>query len=166
MNLDHDFFQISKLKWRPKKKESFFPGIQVKTKKLIQTSSSAQMQTRVKLLGGYIPHPPRVSAPLRVPPKWGLCPKESNRHGATGAQFEAWDPQNTGHFPELVGKNLFFCRFCSEDLCLFSPQNPRNFAHASWWKPLLFSLHSRQTFCAPQKYPSPVLLLWCRAWHH
>ena len=32
--------------------QDFFPRIQVKTKKLLQTSSSAQMQTRVKLLGG------------------------------------------------------------------------------------------------------------------
>ena len=34
------------------KMEEFFPRIQVKTKTLLQTSSSAQMQTRVKLLGG------------------------------------------------------------------------------------------------------------------
>ena len=46
--------------------EKFFPQIQVKTKKLLQRSSSAQMHTRVKLLGGcsqiieedISPHPP------------------------------------------------------------------------------------------------------------
>ena len=81
MNLDHNFFQVSKLSEDQQKKrsspkmEDFFPRIQVKT--------CAQMQTRVKLLGGdadvdhaqiiggiqsnywggYIP---RVSAPLFV----------------------------------------------------------------------------------------------------
>ena len=52
--------------------EHFFPRIQVKTKKLLQTALSAQMQTIVKLLGGcsqiiwgdIFPHSPSVSAPL------------------------------------------------------------------------------------------------------
>ena len=60
--------------------KDFFPWIQVKTKKLLQTSFSAQMQARVKLLGGmqsnygriYPPMPPRVSAPLEQ------CTKKSN----------------------------------------------------------------------------------------
>ena len=57
MNLDHDFFQVSKLGEDQKKKiftknGRFYPRIQVETKKLLQTSSSAQMHTRVKLLGG------------------------------------------------------------------------------------------------------------------
>ena len=69
MNLDHDFFQASKLsedqiKGLHQNWKSFYPQIQVKTKKLLQTSSSAQMQTRVKLLGGYIPPSPRVSTSL------------------------------------------------------------------------------------------------------
>ena len=49
MNLDHNFIQVSKLSEDQKKRSSpnlnnFFPRIQVKT--------SAQIQTRVKLLGG------------------------------------------------------------------------------------------------------------------
>ena len=51
--------------------ENFFPQIQVKTKKLLQRSSSAQMHTRVKLLGGcsqiieedISPHPPPPPPP-------------------------------------------------------------------------------------------------------
>ena len=85
MNLDHDIFQVSKLSreeqknWKKRsspKIEEFCPRIQVKTKKPIQTSSSAQTQPRVKvlggmqmytivnLLGGIYPH--RVSAPLVI----------------------------------------------------------------------------------------------------
>ena len=46
MNLDHDFFQASKLsedqiKGLHQNWKSFYPQIQVKTKKLLQTSSSA-----------------------------------------------------------------------------------------------------------------------------
>ena len=44
--------------------EEFFLQIQVKTKKLLQTSSSAQMQIKVKLLGGIYSPIPRVSASL------------------------------------------------------------------------------------------------------
>ena len=49
MNLDHDFFQVSKLSENQKKMSSpkmkhFFPRIQVET--------CAQMHTRVKLFGG------------------------------------------------------------------------------------------------------------------
>ena len=39
-------------------------------------------------------------APLNencAPPKRELCPKELNRLGATGVQFEAWESQNTGY---------------------------------------------------------------------
>ena len=81
MNLDHHFFRESELSEDQKKRsspkiEDFFPRIQVKTKKLIQTSSSAQMHIKIKLLegmqictvakllGGISPHPFRVSAPL------------------------------------------------------------------------------------------------------
>ena len=51
MNLDHDFFQVSKLS-EDQKMEHFFPQIQVGT--------GAQMHF------GYIPHPLWVSAPLSV----------------------------------------------------------------------------------------------------
>ena len=52
------FFSRRHIKWRPKKglhqkwKSFFLEFKTVKTKNLLQTSSSAQMQTRVKLLGG------------------------------------------------------------------------------------------------------------------
>ena len=57
MNLNHDLFQVSKLSKNQKKAlhqklKSFFPRNYVKTEKQVQTSSSAQMQTTVKLLGG------------------------------------------------------------------------------------------------------------------
>ena len=45
MNLDHDFFQVSKLS-EDQKMEHFFPRFQVKT--------FAQMHTRFKLLGGML----------------------------------------------------------------------------------------------------------------
>ena len=60
--------------------EHFFPQIQVKTKKKkglhqkwntffprIQVESYAQMHTRVKLLGGYIPPPPGFGTPASMP---------------------------------------------------------------------------------------------------
>ena len=55
MNLDHDFFHMSKLiedqkKGLHQKRNTFIPRIQMKT--------CAQMQTRVKLLGRYIPESP------------------------------------------------------------------------------------------------------------
>ena len=109
MNLDHDFFQVSKLsedqqaKRSSPKMEHFFAQIQVKTKKKVftktktlfspnsgedqkkrsspkmehfsstnssghQLSDAHQSQIigggTVNLLGGYIPHPLRVLAPL------------------------------------------------------------------------------------------------------
>ena len=95
MNLDQDFFQVSKLS-EDQKIEHFFPQIQVKTKKkmftknetLFSPNSSGDLRLdvhqsqiiggdadedhtqiiggdTVKLLGGYIPP---VSAPLFVPP--------------------------------------------------------------------------------------------------
>ena len=54
MNFDHDFFQVSKQSEDQKKRRSLViieEFIQVKTTKMLQTSSSAQMQTKVKLLG-------------------------------------------------------------------------------------------------------------------
>ena len=98
MNLDHDFFQVSKLsedqkKGLHQKKENFAPQILVET--------CAQMHTKVKLLGGcrcrlysnysviggdtvkllgeYISHPP--SAPLVAVPASSSGDVE-NRHGS------------------------------------------------------------------------------------
>ena len=82
MNLDHDFFSGKQIKSRSKKGlhqkwNTFFPRIQVET--------CAQMQTRVKLvggggdadvdhtqiIGGIYPPSPRVSAPLPLTqPRW------------------------------------------------------------------------------------------------
>ena len=52
-----------------------------------------------------------------VPPpsKRGLCPKEINRLGATGVQFEAWDSQNTGYHSRINEQELLFHRFCNKD---------------------------------------------------
>ena len=61
MNLDHNFFQVSKLNEEQKKGphqkwNTCFPRNQVET--------CAQMHTRVKLLGGYIPpSPPKFGTP-------------------------------------------------------------------------------------------------------
>ena len=84
MNLDHDFFQVSKLAEDQKKglhenfKEFFFPNSNEDQKKDLQqnfrsfssNSSDADqiqvihVQTRVKLLGGYIsPIPPGFGTP-------------------------------------------------------------------------------------------------------
>ena len=67
MNFDHNFFQVSKLSEDPKKRKTpkfFSPRIQVRTKKKglhqnwktfspqIQVKTCAQMQAKVKLLGG------------------------------------------------------------------------------------------------------------------
>ena len=69
MNLDHDFFRVSKLNEDQKKGlrqkwNTFFPRVQVKTKKKksspklehffprIQVETCAQMHTRVKVSGG------------------------------------------------------------------------------------------------------------------
>ena len=78
MNLDQDFFQVSKLSEERKKNEHFFPRIQVKTKKKslhqqwntffspkssgdlrsdayqgVKLLEGIQMKTILKLLGGY-----------------------------------------------------------------------------------------------------------------
>ena len=74
MNLDHDFFQVSKLS-EDQKMEHFFPQILVKTCAQIHTTvkllEGMQMKTILKLLGGIYSNywgdvtlfPPWVSAP-------------------------------------------------------------------------------------------------------
>ena len=88
MNLNHDFFQVSKLSEDQKKRSSpkperfiknrtiFIPRIHVETCAQTHTSvkflEGIEKKAILKLLGGiksnywgwYIPHPPRVSAPL------------------------------------------------------------------------------------------------------
>ena len=51
------------------------------------------------------PSPPQTRI---VPPKRGLCPKESNRLGVTGVQFNAWGSKNTGNHPGIREQELFF----------------------------------------------------------
>ena len=57
-------------------------------------------------------------------PKQRLCLKECNRLGATGVQFEAWDPQTSGYQPRIREQELFFRWFCYKDLfsCCFTPK--------------------------------------------
>ena len=66
-----------------------------------------------------------------MPPKRGLCPKESNTLGATEVQFEAWDSQDTGYHPRIHEQELFFVDFVMKTLFLwFHPgirENPRLF---------------------------------------
>ena len=87
MNLDNDFFQVSKSSEYQKKGlhqkwNTFFPRIQVETCVQMHTGvkflEGMQMKTilkllggdTVKLLGGYIPHPsPGFLAPLLVTSK-------------------------------------------------------------------------------------------------
>ena len=57
MHLDHDFFLSKQIKQRSKKRfspkiEEFFSPNSSEDQNLLQTSSSAHMQTWVKLLGG------------------------------------------------------------------------------------------------------------------
>ena len=73
MNLDHDFFQVSKLsedqKKRPlAKRKHFLLRIQVETGAQmhigVKLLEGMQMKTILKLLGGYIPPSPLGFAPL------------------------------------------------------------------------------------------------------
>ena len=53
------------------------------------------------------------------PPSEDCAPKETNRLGVTGVQFEAWDSQNTAYHPWIRKKELFFRRFCNKDRLFF-----------------------------------------------
>ena len=128
-----------------------------------------------------------------VPPKWELCPpkrrlypKESNRLGATGMQFESVDSQNTGCHSRIREEEPFFRRFCNKDLffrnftqeikeirkffeikTFFFGLHPR-FCGNLWWKLLSFGPHSRiwsiELFVPPQNlFMPPVTLFWRRA---
>ena len=48
------------------------------------------------------------------PLKRGLGPKEINRFGDTGVQFEAWDFQNIGCHSRIRKQERFFRRFCNK----------------------------------------------------
>ena len=83
-------------------------------------------------------------APLTriVLPKRGLCPKESNKLGATGVHFEAWDFQDTGNHPRIRVQEQFFRRFCNADLFFFLWFHPKICAnlHCFWDEDLFLSL--------------------------
>ena len=108
-------------------------------------------------------------------PKRGLCPKKSNKLGATGVQFKAWDSQNTGCHSRIREQELFFRRFCNKapffcgstpeivEICAFFEMktffyfifgfHPKIRGN-SRWKPLFFGPHfyiwSIELLCPPQ----------------
>ena len=66
---------------------------------------------------GRVPHITICAPQTRiVPPKQGLCPKESIRLGSTGVRYEACVPQNTGNHPRFRVQVLFFRRSYDTDL--------------------------------------------------
>ena len=124
--------------------------------------------------------------------KRGLYPKESNRLGASGVQFGAWDPQNTGHQPSICGQEPFFRRFYNKDLFLcLNPRSRKIYASFFFFflvftqefvefceyfvmKTFFFMVFTLEfegkkflcppkvCFCPPPP-PPPVTLLWHRA---
>ena len=118
-----------------------------------------------------------ASAPQtrNLPPKRGLCPKESNRFGANGVQFGAWDPLNTDNQPSICGQEPLFCRFCDEDLfflffffglhlricrilCIFLEEDLFFLVFTLEFEGKLFLCPFKNYLCLP------VTLLWRRAW--
>ena len=79
-----------------------------------------------------VPPKPELCAPKR-----GLCPKGSNRLGATRVQLEAWDPQNAGYHPRIPKQEQFFRRFRGEDFFLSLPRI-RGISHMLLNKDLCF----------------------------
>ena len=60
--------------------------------KILQLAAGSGTRSQAQRLGAFRGRNPKS---LFVPPKQGLCPKESNRSCATGVHFVACAPQNT-----------------------------------------------------------------------
>ena len=84
--------------------------------------------------------PPQMTAGVSpnkncAPPKWGLCPEEIKRFGATGVQIEAYYSQIRVYRPRIGEQELFSCDFCG---------HTRDFIKLlGRWPVFFFGLHLR-----------------------
>ena len=112
-----------------------------------------------------------------VPPKRGLCPKESNRLVSLENSSRGETPKILVINPEFVSKNQFFTASAVKTFFFFGlhPRNReqkpiiRRFCSEDLFFGSLLSNSGKQSFCVPQKLfmpppPPPVTLLWRRAW--
>ena len=75
MNLDHDFFQISKLKWRPKKKVSFFPEFKWRPKNWSKHHPVLRCRPESNYWGDISPIPLGCQHPCLCPPNKNCAPQ-------------------------------------------------------------------------------------------
>ena len=101
-----------------------------------------------------------------VSPKRGLCSKESNKLSANGVQFEASEPQNTGHHLRIRKQELFFSHILQwrHFFLVFILEFVEIPTYFAFWFTL--SNSKLKAFVPPKKivYAPPVTLLWRRAW--
>ena len=119
---------------------------------------------------------PRGGHSAAMPPNHCLCPPNEScasqarvvlQRKKTGSvafemQFDAWDPQNTGHQRRIRDQEPFFRRFCNKDLFFGLHLRIHGILAFAFWSSL--SNSRKKVFEPPKSSLSPpVTLLWRRA---